>query len=142
MARIRPLLPSRCSGKAGWTSSRYLREGEGLHDMREEGKQLGATLTQEEIAKLDAYGDAIDKIGMASKAHRRKLMVDMVEGVKALWDSIEKYGDRIELFYARVFGGKEAAAATKEKQAAAGVKTTGEFVGPIKPKVEGRTLRR
>ena len=128
-------------GKSGVDLLPVLEGGaKGLHDMREEGKRLGATLTQEEITKLDAYGDAIDKIGMASKATAGKLMVDMVEGVKALWDSIEKYGDRIELFYARVFGGKEAVAATKEKQAAAGVKTTGEFVGPPKPKVEGPNL--
>jgi len=128
-------------GKSGVDLLPVLEGGaKGLHDMREEGKRLGATLTQEEITKLDAYGDAIDKIGMASKATAGKLMVDMVEGVKALWDSIEKYGDRIELFYARVFGGEEAVAATKEKQAAAGVKTTGEFVGPPKPKVEGPNL--
>ena len=41
-------------------------------------------------------------------------MVDMVDGVKALWDSIEKYGNRIELFYARVVGGKEAVGALED----------------------------
>jgi hypothetical protein len=86
-------------GKSGVDLLPVLEGGaKGLHDMREEGKRLGATLTQEEITKLDAYGDAIDKIGMASKATAGKLMVDMIEGVKALWDSIERYGDRIELY--------------------------------------------
>ena len=139
---IRPLLPSRCSGKVGVDLLPVL-EGGAAGPPRHEGggERLGATLTRGgDHQALDAYGDAIDKIGLASKATGRETDGRYGRGGKGPLGLHREVRRRIELFYARVFGGEDAVAATKEKQAAAGVKTTGEFVGPTKPKVEGPNL--
>ena len=78
----------------------------GIQKLKDEAAKMGAALSEEQIKKLDAYGDKIDAIGLAAKTTAGKLTIDLVDGLKALWDGVEKYGPRIEAFYARVFGGE------------------------------------
>jgi len=93
-------------GRAGSDILPIFDEGaEGIKRMKEEAVRMGATLTDEQIKKLDSYGDAIDRIKMGAKATAGALMVDMVEGMKSWWESVEKYGPAIERFYASAFGG-------------------------------------
>jgi len=128
-------------GRSGADLLPVLSQGsKGLRAMREEGAKLGATLTDEEIMKLDRYGDTIAKIGLGTKITAGKLMIDMVDGVKGLWESIEKYGPRVEEFYARIFGGREDAASVRAKYAAGKLSPSGEFVGPSKPQKDAPNL--
>lgn len=57
----------------------------GINKLKVEAKSLGATLTEEEIANLDAYGDAIDRIGMVAKSTAGRLMMDMGDASKWLF---------------------------------------------------------
>ena len=73
------------SGEVGADLLPFLNEGSaGIKRMREEGKALGATLTGEQIKALDAYGDSIDKIGLAAKATAGRLIIDLGDAVKWL----------------------------------------------------------
>jgi len=94
-------------GRSGANILPVLRDGAaGIQKLKDEAVKMGAALTEEQIKKLDDYGDRIDAIGLAAKTTAGKLTIDLVDGLKALWDGVEKYGPRIEAFYARVFGGE------------------------------------
>ena len=93
-------------GRAGANILPVMADGSaGIKKLKEEAVAMGATLSDEQIQKLDGYGDAIDKIGIGAKITAGKLAIDLVDGIKSLWDGVEKYGPAIERFYARVFGG-------------------------------------
>ena len=59
----------------------------GINALKKEAVDFGAALSEEEIKNLDAYGDAIDKIGMVAKSTAGKIIVNLVAAVDALAES-------------------------------------------------------
>src|SRR3990167_4073897 len=94
-------------GRSGANILPVLSEGAaGIARLKDEAKAMGVALSEDQIKKLDDYGDTIDKIGMAAKSTAGMLLVDLVDGIKGVWAEIEKHGPAIEAFYVRIFGGE------------------------------------
>src|SRR3990172_99758 len=94
-------------GRSGANILPVLSEGAaGIARLKDEAKAMGVALSEDQIKKLDDYGDTLDKIGMAAKSTAGMLLVDLVGGIKGVWAEIEKHGPAIEAFYVRIFGGE------------------------------------
>jgi Lambda phage tail tape-measure protein (Tape_meas_lam_C) len=105
-------------GRAGANILPVMKDGaEGIKKLREEAVKSGVALSEKEIKKLDDYGDAIDRAGMIAKSTAGRIAIDLVGAIESLWKKVEEYGPKLELFFARMFGGEADVAYTLAKNA-------------------------
>jgi hypothetical protein len=68
----------------------------GIKEMKDEAVRLGIAMSDAEIKKLDDYGDAIDRIGMRAKATAGRGLTELIDKIKAVWETASIYGPGIE----------------------------------------------
>lgn len=94
-------------GRAGADVLPMMENGAaGLRDMKDRAVELGVALSEDQIDKLDKYGDAIDTFGMKAKATAGKMLIGLVDAFKKVSAGID--GARQAMINAGVIGNAEA----------------------------------